>query len=289
MFIFKKSGDLSKYLKTQAAQELSTGFVPTMGALHEGHISLVKTAKNSSDVTIASIFVNPTQFNDPKDFKLYPKTLEKDIHMLEKAGCDVLYLPDAEDLYPGGLPVKEHYDLGYLETVLDGKFRPGHFQGVCQVVSRLLFAVVPNQLFLGQKDYQQYLVIKKLVDLLNIKTEVIVCPTFREADGLAMSSRNMRLSPEQRINATGIYKALMYIKNNFKNNSWPVLKKAANEILVTHNLVADYIEIANADTLELLDALQNQKQIVVLIAAFMSEVRLIDNMIIPLNLVPYGN
>ncbi|MCC6289987.1 MAG: pantoate--beta-alanine ligase [Chitinophagaceae bacterium] len=289
MFIFKKSGDIREYLKTQAEQGLSTGFVPTMGALHEGHISLVKTAKDNSDVTIASIFVNPTQFNDPKDFKLYPKTLEKDIYMLEKAGCDVLYLPGVEELYPNGLPVNEHYNLGYLETVLDGKFRPGHFHGVCQVVSRLLHTIEPNQLFIGQKDYQQCLVIRKLVDLLNVKTEIIVCPTFREADGLAMSSRNMRLAPEQRINATGIYKSLIYIKDNITTALWQELKKAANEILVKHNLVPDYIEIADADTLELLNAPQNQKQIVALIAAFMGEVRLIDNMIIPLNFAPYGN
>ncbi|OJY99775.1 MAG: pantoate--beta-alanine ligase [Sphingobacteriales bacterium 40-81] len=289
MFIFKESGDLQKYLKTQAKQGFSIGFVPTMGALHEGHISLIKAAKSDGGITVASIFVNPTQFNDPDDFKLYPRTIEKDIYMLEKAGCDVLYLPEVKDLYPDGLPANEQYDLGYLETVLDGKYRPGHFQGVCQVVNRLMNAVQPGKLYLGQKDYQQCMVIKKLLSITGSKAEIVICPTLREQDGLAMSSRNMRLTKEQRINATGIYKTLIYLKNNIRNNTWAVLKKNAGDILADHNLVPDYIEIADADTLELLNTVQNENQVVALIAAYMGEVRLIDNMIIPLNFVPYGN
>jgi pantoate--beta-alanine ligase len=289
MFIFKKSGGLRKYLKTQVQQGFLIAFAPTMGALHKGHISLIKTAKKSNAIVVSSIFVNPTQFNNPQDFKLYPRTLEKDIDMLEKAGCDVLYLPDTEELYPNGMPVNEQYDLGYLETILDGKYRIGHFQGVCQVVSRLMNIVNPNFLYLGQKDYQQCLIIKKLLLLIHSKAAIVICPTLREASGLAMSSRNMRLTSQQKINATGIYKALTYIKDNIEKKSWAVLKKAAHQILIKHNLLPDYIEIADADTLELLDAVQNKKQIVALIAAYIGEVRLIDNMLIPLNFAAYGN
>lgn len=280
MYIFKKPTDLHTHLEKLSHKGSATGFVPTMGALHNGHISLIEAAKQKSNLVIASIFVNPTQFNDPKDFRLYPRTLENDIYLLEKAGCDVLFLPEVEDLYPSGTQHSEHYDLGYLETVLEGKYRPGHFQGVCQVVNRLIHIVQPSKLFLGQKDYQQCMVISRLLSLTGSKTEIIICPTLREPDGLAMSSRNMRLTPMQRQNATGIYKALTYIKEHINKSSLNDLKKTAGEILDKHGFVTDYIEIADANTLNIFETLQNQTQIVALIAAYMGEVRLIDNMVI---------
>lgn len=280
MIILKKPDDIHKYLKTTSDQGALSGFVPTMGALHKGHISLIETARQNSAIVIASIFINPTQFNDPKDFELYPRTIENDIYMLEKAGCDLLFIPNVEDLYPAGTQVVEHYDLGYLETVLDGKYRPGHFQGVCQVVSRLINVVKPDMLYLGQKDYQQCMVIKRLLILMGAKTEIVICPTLREANGLAMSSRNMRLSQVEKENATGIHTALIYIKEHIVYTALKNIKDKVGEILAKHNLVLDYIEIADAETLELLEELQNQKQVVALIAAYMGEVRLIDNMVI---------
>lgn len=280
MLILKQTKDLRQYIKSGIAQTESLGFVPTMGALHEGHISLIKIAKELCSTVVASIFVNPTQFNDPKDFKLYPKTIEADIYMLEKAGCDILFLPDVEEIYPGGIPTNEHYNIGYLETVLDGKYRPGHFQGVCQVVNRLMNIVEPNKLFLGQKDYQQCMVIKKLLSITGSKAEIVVCPTLRELDGLAMSSRNRRLNPEERQNATGIYQALLYIAEHIKTAPWLEVKKGAHNILKDYKLKPDYIELADADNLELLESAANTTIVVALIAAFMGEVRLIDNMII---------
>ena len=196
MILFKKANDLRKWLDAQHKNGKRIGFVPTMGALHPGHISLIKKSKTENPVTVCSIFINPSQFNDPADFKKYPVTIETDIDMLEEADCDALFLPGSEEIYPDGYSNSKLYDIGYLETVLEGKYRPGHFQGVCMVVDRLLDIVQPDQLFLGQKDYQQCMVIKRLL-ILKGQTDKIglsICPTLREADGLAMSSRNLRLS-----------------------------------------------------------------------------------------------
>ncbi|MFT3702339.1 MAG: pantoate--beta-alanine ligase [Agriterribacter sp.] len=289
MFIIKQSNDLSKYLYQQRASGNSIGFVPTMGALHRGHISLIRQAKKERTTTVCSIFVNPTQFNDPKDFEHYPHTIENDIYLLEKENCDVLFLPGVTEIYASGTKSLEKYELGYIETVLEGKYRPGHFQGVCQVIQRLMSMVDPDSLYIGQKDYQQCMVIKKLLSFINSKSAVIICPTLRENDGLAMSSRNMRLNEEERQKATGIYKALSYIHQNIKPGlTFPVLEKA-REILITQDLVPDYIEIAAADTLEPIPDWNGRTNIVALIAAFMGKVRLIDNMILPLNFANYAN
>ena len=214
MIIFKKPKELHDFLEKRRDERKTIGFTPTMGALHAGHISLVNEAKKQNDVVLCSIFVNPTQFNDPEDFRRYPVTIEKDILMLEDAGCDVLFFPIVHDIYPSGTSDQKHYNLGFLETVLEGKFRPGHFQGVCQVMHRLLEIVMPDNLYLGQKDYQQSMVIKKLIELIGLhnKIKVTVCPTLREKDGLAMSSRNARLLPAERIKATTIFASLRYIK-----------------------------------------------------------------------------
>ena len=258
------------------------GFVPTMGALHAGHLSLVDAAKKQNKIVVCSIFVNPTQFNDSEDFKKYPITLEKDILMLEGEGCDVLFIPSVENIYPNGTNSLAHYDLGFLETVLEGKFRPGHFQGVCLVMGRLLKMVLPNNLYLGQKDYQQCMVIKKLIELIELedKIKVSICPTLREEDGLAMSSRNTRLLPADRIKATTISKALRYIKENLKAGDTKKIKDEAKEMLLQNGFMIDYVEIANADTLEIIENWNGKQKVVALAAAFLNNVRLIDNMVI---------
>jgi pantoate--beta-alanine ligase len=169
MIIFKHRAELQEYLHTQAISKDSIGFVPTMGALHAGHLSLLKKCRETCKVAVCSIFVNPTQFNNPGDFKKYPKTIEKDILLLEENGCDVLFFPDEKEIYPDKNSEKKHFDLGYLETILEGKFRPGHFQGVCLVVEKLLNIVEPDFLFLGQKDFQQCMVIRRLIELMQKK------------------------------------------------------------------------------------------------------------------------
>jgi pantoate--beta-alanine ligase len=280
MIVFKKAADIGEFLHQSAKKGKKTGFVPTMGALHQGHVSLIERSKKEMPLSICSIFVNPTQFNDKKDFEKYPVTIEKDIDDLEKAGCDVLFLPPVSEIYPGGLTDQPHYDLGYLETVLEGKYRPGHFQGVCQVVHRLLTIIPADKLYLGQKDYQQCMVLKKLVDLKDLSTEVVVCPTLREADGLAMSSRNLRLSPSDREKAVAIFKTLTQVKASVKPGSLKELKRKAAEDLNAAGFKTDYIEIADADTLELVDDWNGRTKLVSLCAAFLNDVRLIDNMLI---------
>jgi pantoate--beta-alanine ligase len=282
MILFKKANDLRKWLDNQQSGNKTIGFVPTMGALHNGHISLINASKKNNAITISSIFVNPTQFNDPADFEKYPVTIEKDIVLLEAAGCDVLFIPTVKEIYPNGIKEKKHYDLGYIETVFDGKFRPGHFQGVCRVVQTLLEIVVPNRLYLGQKDYQQCMVITKLVELieLNDRIEIVICPTLRETNGLAMSSRNMRLSMEEKEKAGAIYSSLNVIKENIDKKDLEILKQEAQKILVAAGLKPDYVEIVTAKELFSIGELKHDVKAVALVAAFMNEVRLIDNMLL---------
>lgn len=280
MILFKRSADVYNYLFQQQQQGNAIGFVPTMGALHPGHISLVNYAKAANPITVCSIFVNPTQFNDSTDFDKYPATIEKDIDALEKAGCDVLFLPAVEEIYPNGTARTRQYDLGYLETVLEGKFRPGHFQGVCMVMDRLLSIIPANELYLGQKDYQQCMVIKKLVELQQFPCHINICPTQRETDGLAMSSRNMRLTPNDRQQAVTIFETLSYIKANIKPGDLTALKQSATQKLVNAGFIPDYVEIANAADLTIIQNWDGQVKTVAVVAAFLGAVRLIDNMLL---------
>ncbi|MBL7744323.1 MAG: pantoate--beta-alanine ligase [Chitinophagaceae bacterium] len=282
MRLFKKSADLHHWLKQQKAKGKTIGFAPTMGALHNGHLSLIEASKKDNSITVSSIFVNPAQFNDPKDFEKYPITLEKDIELLELAGCNVLFLPSVSEIYPGGAPDNEHYNLGYLETILEGKYRSGHFQGVCKVVKRLLDIVQPGNLYLGQKDYQQCMVITKLIELMGWKDsiKVSVCPTLREADGLAMSSRNMRLTKAERENAPAIYRTLGFLKTNLEKGNLLPLKRKALEKLIAERFKPDYIEIADASTLQPIDEWNGKQKLVAVAAAFLNEVRLIDNLLL---------
>lgn len=280
MILFKKAGELTNYIAKQRANGISIGFAPTMGALHAGHISLIEEVKKHDGLAVCSIFVNPTQFNDPKDFEKYPITIENDIDMLEKAGCDILFIPTVNEMYPDGLVASQHYDLGYLDTILEGKFRPDHFQGVCQVVHRLLSIVQPDNLYLGQKDYQQCMVLTKLVELLGMKTKVIICPTLRENDGLAMSSRNMRLNEQERQQAVNISQVLFTLKKEIEPGYLDALKDHAVEYLSKHGFKVDYVEIADAKTLALQQEWDGNTKLVALVAAFLNDVRLIDNMLL---------
>lgn len=281
MIIFKVAADVREYIQRQKDKHNKVGFVPTMGALHAGHISLVKHSIESGDITVSSIFVNPTQFNDPKDYEKYPSTISNDVYLLEQAGCNVLFLPSVKEIYPTGLLSLEHYDLGDLENVLEGKYRPGHFQGVCQVVHRLLDILKPHNLFLGQKDYQQSLIIKRLIAILNLQVEVITSATLREQSGLAMSSRNVRLNDHEKEKVTAIFKMLNYIHQHFQTNETWQLEKYASDYLYNNGFSkVDYVSIADANSLQPTTDKANSKNVLALIAAYMGEVRLIDNMTI---------
>jgi pantoate--beta-alanine ligase len=279
MVIFKQAETLGGYLADWRGKGGQIGFAPTMGALHLGHLSLMEAAKKAGQLSVCSIFVNPTQFNNPADLAKYPVTVAQDIALLEAAGCEVLFLPSVTEIYPNGTAPGRHYELGYLETVLEGPNRPGHFQGVCQVVQRLLEIVRPHTLYLGQKDYQQCMVLRQLVRLLQLPVEVVTCPTLREPDGLAMSSRNMRLSPAERQQAVAIPQTLQWMLGQLQPGSLHGLKQAAAAQLTALGFKVDYVEVADADTLELLDSWDGKRQLVVLVAAFLGEVRLIDNMV----------
>ena len=280
MIIFKKKIDISNYIVNYKKTSGKIGFIPTMGALHKGHISLIEASKKTDTLTICSIFVNPTQFNNTADFEKYPVTIEKDIDMLEKAGCNVLFLPSVEEIYPADSSTTLPYELGFIETVLDGKYRPGHFQGVCNVVQRLLDIVQPNTIYLGQKDYQQCMVIKKLTELIQSPTQIIVCPTLRESDGLAMSSRNMRLTSVERMKAVKISEVLLFIKQEIKPGNLQDLKQRCINYLTNEGYNVDYVEIADATNLILLQNWDGKTKLVALVAAFLNEVRLIDNRIV---------
>lgn len=280
MIIFKQAARLQEKLRQEREKGHSIGFVPTMGALHKGHLSLIEKSRQDTGITVCSIFVNPTQFNDPRDFEKYPVTIEKDIELLISAGTDILFLPSVTEIYPDGMDHLEQYDLGYLETLLEGRYRPGHFQGVCQVVSRLLGRVNPDKLFMGQKDYQQCLVVEKLLRLTGSGATLVPCPILREADGLAMSSRNMRLPPVDRQLAPLIHQALDTIREKLRPGPLAPLADAATELLVRNGFRPDYLEFAHPDNLSPATEWDGKQGLMVLVAAFLGEIRLIDNMIL---------
>ncbi len=280
MLIFKISSDISRYITELKSAGQSVGFVPTMGALHDGHLSLIRAAKQAGHISICSIFVNPTQFNNPADLERYPRTTEDDILLLTKAGCDVLFLPSDQEMYPDGVGQHVHYDLGDLEHILEGKYRPGHFQGVALIVDKLLAMIQPDALFMGQKDFQQCMVIAQLIKQQGLKTILKCMPTRREADGLAMSSRNRRMTPSQRSLAGLIYQCLVSIQTKQDELNFPVVQKECFELLTQKGFRCDYIELADADTLALLDNYDTSRRMVALIAASIGDIRLIDNLIV---------
>jgi len=278
MIIFKKEVDVHAFLLNKKQEKQTIGFVPTMGALHEGHISLIHKSKSINTLTVCSIFVNPTQFNNPQDFEKYPITIDEDILMLEDAGCDVLFLPSTHEIYPDHF-VKINYDLGYLETILEGKYRPGHFQGVCMVVERLLQIIPCDVLFLGQKDYQQCMVIDKMLSLRKMNVELNIAETIREADGLAMSSRNRRLSPEERTQSAVIFKTLIEIKDKIGKIPFDSIIADSKRNLEDFGFDVDYVELTDYH-LHPIENDTSNNGIVALIAATINNIRLIDNMIV---------
>jgi len=266
-----------QYLLQLKATGKSIGFVATMGALHQGHLSLIQLAKQQNDVVVCSIFVNPTQFNDPKDLEKYPRTLEADSRLLEQAGCDILFAPEVNEMYDDN--EQWHLTIGETEHLLEGEFRPGHYQGVTQVVYKLFNIIPAGKAYFGQKDYQQFLIISKMVDILKVPVKLVMCPIMREADGLAMSSRNVHLSADDRQHAPVLSRTLNYIKGKFDSKDIPALKaEAAQLINAEPGVVLDYFEIADGETLH--EATAESKIIVALVAAKVGKTRLIDNTIL---------
>ena len=278
MILFKHPADLSKHLHLLTTYGKTVGFVPTMGALHDGHLSLINLSIQQTDFTVVSIFVNPTQFNDPGDFIKYPVTIEEDIRLLIDAGADALLLPSVEEIYPNGFAAGNLIDLGILEQRLEGSFRPGHFAGVCQVMDRLLGIVKPDELFMGRKDYQQCMVVELLIKQRHQHTKMNIAPTLREKDGLAMSSRNLRLNAEERATAPSLYKALDAVRSNAHEGDITRLVAAAREDLEMTGFRIDYFEVVNASSLEPILNWDGTEPAVVITAAFLNEVRLIDNL-----------
>ena len=278
MKIAKTKTELYNYLSLLKIGSVKLGLVPTMGALHNGHISLVNKSKSKCDFTVVSIFVNPTQFNNLNDLLKYPKPIEQDIKMLEESGCDLLFNPDADEIYSTN--EVWNYEVGELDGLLEGKFRPGHYQGVTQIVFKLFDLIKPQFAFFGQKDYQQFLVIQKMNRDLNLGIELDACPIIREADGLAMSSRNIRLSADERKTALVIYQSLTFLKNNFDKLPLNQLLAKAKELYDGEDLLKlEYLKICNIQTLKEIEE-KNNEVCIALIACFVGETRLIDNMIL---------
>jgi pantoate--beta-alanine ligase len=254
------------------------GLVPTMGALHIGHLELVKKAKESTDVVVVSIYVNPTQFNNPADFEKYPKTLDKDLEILDKIGVDIVFTPENQEIYPSN--PKLRLNFGLLEEVLEGAFRPGHFNGVGIVVSKLLNIVKPDVAFFGQKDLQQVAIIKRLVSDLSFDVKIDVVRTVREADGLAFSSRNMRLNPDERMAALVLSKALYFAKSELlRGADWLTVKNQAVQLFESEPLCRlEYFELVDPNTFKILESFDPRDLSSICTAAYVGEVRLIDNL-----------
>lgn len=280
MEIFKTKEALKTYLNESRSTHKKIALVPTMGALHSGHLALIEAAKKQADITICSIFVNPTQFNDPKDLEKYPKPIAQDIALLEAQDCDILFLPSVEEMYPEN-ESEWFIDLGDLDSIWEGEKRPGHFQGVTQIVYKLFNLVEPNIAFFGQKDFQQLMVIQKMIDIKQLPIEIIIHPIVRSANGLALSSRNMRLSEEAKEKALVLYKALDWVKQNLQSTPLEKLTNEAIALIETEKAAElEYFAICESRTLHVAAAIEENKQYVALVVAWIEGVRLIDNMIL---------
>lgn len=280
MLVFEKKADLTRFL-TQHRQEGKTiGLVPTMGALHQGHLSLIKASSEKCELTVCSIFVNPTQFNNKKDLEKYPRTVEKDKIMLEEAGCGVLFFPSVEEIYTQ--PVQTKFYFGPIEEVMEGFYRPEHFQGVGLVVSKFFNIIQPNIAFFGQKDLQQCRIIQQMTSDLSFNLQIEIVPTIREDDGLAMSSRNIRLSPAQRQEAPAFYQALCLGRDKlFAGNRPAVIKKKVEAYLADFpQLQLEYFCIADGGTLQAVKDVSGHDELALCIAGYAGEIRLIDNLLL---------
>jgi len=266
-------------IKNQLKDGKTIGFVPTMGALHEGHLKLIRQAAAENDFVAVSIFVNPIQFNNPDDLAKYPRTLEADLQKLEGTGCRLVFAPSVQEMYPE--PDNTEFDFGQLDKVMEGKFRPGHFRGVAVVVKKLLEIVTPHKAYFGEKDFQQLAIIKTMVSMLKMPVTIVPCPIVREPDGLAMSSRNTRLTVEERAEATTLYKVLKAIKENY---SWftpgGVKQLATGEIQESRFFRVEYVDVVDTETLQPFEDWPDAEHAVVCVAAFIGSVRLIDNIVL---------
>jgi pantoate--beta-alanine ligase len=278
MLIYKTIKETREHLGKVREEGRLVGFVPTMGALHEGHLELVRRARKECGHVSVSIFVNPIQFNNPEDLARYPRTIETDLAMLEKEACDLVFMPSVDEMYPG--PVKKKYDFGPLEQVMEGAFRPGHFNGVAIVVHRLFDIFSPDRAYFGEKDFQQLRIIEELVDQESLPVKIVRCPTVREADGLAMSSRNRRLTPGDREIAPMIFKTLASVKGKCPGLSPGELKTWAEGQLAGAGLQVEYFDIADAGTLQPVSAWPSVQSAVACTACWLGGVRLIDNIIL---------
>ncbi|MCH2021479.1 MAG: pantoate--beta-alanine ligase [Saprospiraceae bacterium] len=279
MYIFKRVSDLQNYLKQKQFEEKKIGFVPTMGALHLGHLTLLNEASLVNDIIVCSIFINPRQFEDTKDLLNYPNPIESDIEKLENLNCTVLFLPDNNEVYPCDHNML-NLDLGKLDKTMEGLHRPGHFKGVVEVVHRLLDIVNPDNLYMGQKDYQQFAIIKHMLKMIQSNVKIIRVPIVREPDGLAMSSRNIRLSIEGRKKASLISTSLLQAKEDANTLNVAAVKENAINFLNTHNIEIDYFEIVDGNTLQTIESFNQSDYVTACTTVRIDGVRLLDNIII---------
>ena len=276
MKVFNFIVDVQRFVEEKHNLGLKIGFVPTMGALHEGHLSLINRAKKDNDIVVCSVFVNPIQFNNPADLEKYPRTPEKDIEKLEQAGCDAVFMPTAEEMYPN--KVEDHYDFGDIEHVMEGACRPGHFNGVAIVVRKLFEIVNPNKAYFGEKDFQQLAIIKKMVRDLNMNLEIVPCPIVREIDGLAMSSRNVRLNETERAIAPKIFATLNDAISKKDAMSPSEMKKyTLDKYAEIKEFDVEYVEITDEINLKSLENWNECDHARIFVALQLGPVRLIDN------------
>lgn len=278
MKIFKQIAPLKSHVKELKLSGKGIGLVPTMGALHKGHLALIEASKSQNEITVVTIFVNPTQFNNAGDLSGYPRTPERDAELLQEVQCDLLFTPETDEVYPTAPTVK--FDFGVLDKILEGNFRPGHFSGVALVVSKLFNIIQPDNAYFGQKDWQQFAIISQLVDQLNFDVKLHNVPTLRESDGLAMSSRNLRLSPDQRSYANIFYMALTSARAGLlKGNDLPLVKQEVSELIKKQpGVKLEYFEVADRKNLNVLENVEAANRTILCIAGYVGSVRLIDNM-----------
>jgi pantoate--beta-alanine ligase len=279
--VFKGSAEIHNYLLDLKKQGKKSGFVPTMGALHQGHLSLIKKCHQENDVCITSIFVNPTQFNEKKDFENYPRLLEEDILKLKNNNCQVVFIPTEEEIYPDKDYHKTIIDLGNINKVLEGRHREGHFDGVVTIVKKLFEIIVPDLAYFGQKDFQQYLVIKKIITAFGFNIKLVLCPTIREKDGLAMSSRNLLLTPMQRAIAPKIYETLTMAGKLLKTKAVEEVKTWAEKKLSGDDLMQlEYFELVDPETLAPVSGVVGNEGVLICAAVKTGNIRLIDNILV---------
>lgn len=281
MWAFHQPVSLERFLNRQRAAGCSIGFVPTMGALHDGHLALVRQSNAEQDITVCSIFVNPTQFNDPADLLKYPRNEGEDFFLLEGAACTAVLLPSEGDVYPQGRQAGPFFAFGHLDKTMEGEFRPGHFKGVAQVVHRLLQMVAPDVLYMGQKDFQQVAIVREMIRQAGLPVKLVMCPTVREPNGLAMSSRNVRLNPEQRVRAGMIHAELQRIKDQARQTPFARLEEQALKALSSApEFRPEYVRIVDGRTLQPLSDFGQSDFIVACAATWVGNVRLIDNEVV---------